>query len=996
MNRLRVLALFPALVVIVLAALGPTLAPRPAERAVGIPFADPGGEAWLGTDRLGRDVLSHLLYGGWGLLLLAAVIAVLVTVTACLLGAVVALRPRMGALIETATDFAMLVPVVLGILLVLTSWPDAGVYGLIAMAMMFGVPYCARVFAAAASGVAASGYVEAARASGESLPHLVFREVVPNLREVFAAQLGLRFVEAVYLVSTASFLHLPTTLGTGNWAVMVRDNASGLLLNPWSVLAPSIAIAIVAVSVNLAVTEFGRGTRSSVDAASVRQSPDLAGSPGRARNSPPGGVGAEGNSSAAVSARLPVAPGGGADVNGAPQASNVSAGSEYEAIGGHSGSGGGAAGSVDVLSAAEPPVVADGAVANNGAHPASDISAATESAAVAAHPGGCRAAGSVDALSATDPAVVPDGAIASNGAHPASDTSAGAESEAVAARPGVGGVAGSADVLSATEPPVVADAAVASYGARPVRDSGIGDVPRPIVVVDGLCVRGPSGQELVGPLSFRMSPGAITALTGPSGSGKTTVMRALLGQLPSGAVRAAGTVEVAGREVFALDSTALRRFRRTEITYVGQDPGSALNPLMRVRTLLAEVARDRAEPALLEAVRAVGLSAEHLRRRPGELSGGQQRRVALARALVRGTDVLVLDEPLAGLHGALRSEIGALLVDLAKRGTTILLSGHDTAAIHTIADQVIEVGTHPKAPLPSPASDANGASTFRPESAPSPEVADRIAVDRGSSARASVAPTAAESAMDNSGPPIALRASGINATIGKHRVLADIDLALTAGSALAVVGASGAGKTTLARVIAGLRAAEGGALALAEKSIELGGKRRIGRGGDGIQLVPQNPMSALNPRRTVAQTLGRPLRRIARVPKSAAPQRITELLDAVELPPVLAARYPHELSGGQRQRVALARALAAEPSVLICDEITSALDHATAASIMALLDRIRADRGTALLVITHDMTLVAGHCAELVVLDHGRIVESGRTAEVLANPVEQATHDLLV
>ncbi len=860
MNRLRVLALLPALLVIAAAALGPALAPKPAERAVGIPFADPSGAAWLGTDRLGRDVLSHLLYGGWGLLLLAAVIAVLVTAVSSVLGAVAALRSRVGALIETATDFAMLVPAVLGILLVLTTWPDAGVYGLIVVAMLFGAPYCARVFAAAAAGVAASGYVEAARASGETLAHLVFREVLPNLREVLAAQLGLRFVAAVYLVSTASFLHLPTTLGASNWAVMVRDNASGMLLNPWSVLAPSLAIAIVAVSVNLAVTEFGRGGRTSVmvETASIRRGADL-----------------------------------------------------------------------------------DGRV-----------------------------------VAQADSAIGPS------------------ESGAICDE-------GEADKTPAS-------------GTRSAELSGVSREPHPAVVVDGLFVRGPAGQELAGPLSFRMQPGSVTALTGPSGSGKTTVMRALLGQLPPGAVRATGTVTVAGHAVFALDSAALRRFRRTEITYVGQDPGSALNPLMRVRTLLAEVARDRSEPALLEALAAVGLSAEHLRRRPGELSGGQQRRVALARALVRRTGILVLDEPLAGLHGALRAEIGALLGDLAKRGTTILLSGHDTAAIHAIADQVIEVG----APAPdsrSAESDANAAITVPPVSAYRSHAAEHnesIAADpdgddlvrpRSGSGRpdtntknAAVPETPAHTTVDGSQPPIALRASGISVAIGRHRVLADIDLALTAGSALAVVGASGAGKTTLARVIAGLRAAESGSLALVDNPIEIGGKRRIGRGGDGIQLVPQNPMSALNPRRTVAQTLGRPLRRIARIPKSAAPQRITELLDAVELPAALTARYPHELSGGQRQRVALARALAADPAVLLCDEITSALDHATAASIMALLDRIRAERGTALLVITHDMNLVAGHCAELVVLDHGRIVESGRTDEVFANPTEQATHDLLV
>ncbi|MEV5834002.1 ABC transporter permease subunit [Nocardia sp. NPDC052112] len=252
----RCLTVTPALVLVVAAALGPSLATRPAEEAVGIPFARPGADSVLGTDRLGRDVLAQLLYGGWGLLLLAGVIAIAVTVLSCVLGAIAALRPRVGVLIEGVADFAILLPAVLGILLVLTAWPDAGGYGLVVVALLFGTPYCARVFAAAAAGVAASGYVEAAQASGETLPHLVFREVIPNLREVSAAQLGLRFVEGVYVVSTASFLQLPTTLGASNWAVMVRENSSGMLLNPWSVLAPSLAIAVVAVSVNLAVTSF--------------------------------------------------------------------------------------------------------------------------------------------------------------------------------------------------------------------------------------------------------------------------------------------------------------------------------------------------------------------------------------------------------------------------------------------------------------------------------------------------------------------------------------------------------------------------------------------------------------------------------------------------------------------------------------------------------------------------------------------------------------------
>lgn len=252
------LTVLPALLIVVLAAAGPFLAPHEPDEPVGMPFADPGPGAPLGTDRLGRDVLTGLLHGGWGLLLLAALVAVGVTVLGCVLGAVAALRPRVGRIIEGSADFAILVPALLGVLLVLTAWPEAGIAGLCVVALLFGVPYCARVFAAAAAGVAATGYVEVARASGETLPHLVFAEVVPNLREVVAAQLGLRFVAAVYLVSTASFLQLPATLGAANWALMVRDNGAGIVLNPWSVLAPGLAIAVVAVSVNLAVTALGR------------------------------------------------------------------------------------------------------------------------------------------------------------------------------------------------------------------------------------------------------------------------------------------------------------------------------------------------------------------------------------------------------------------------------------------------------------------------------------------------------------------------------------------------------------------------------------------------------------------------------------------------------------------------------------------------------------------------------------------------------------------
>lgn len=249
-----VMIALPAVLVVGCAVLGPWIAPHPVDEGIGIPYTQPSAGALLGTDHLGQDVLSHLLVGGWGLLVLAAVIAVFVTALATVIGTVAALRPRVGTGIERATDALMLVPPVLAILLVMLTWPESGAAGLVVIAVLIGTPYCARVFAAAASAVAATGYVEVAVANGEGLSYLVVHEVLPNLRSTLTTQLGLRFVEAMYLVSTAAFLQLPTTLGRSNWALMVRENSGGILLNPWSVVAPSLAIGILAVSMNFTIS----------------------------------------------------------------------------------------------------------------------------------------------------------------------------------------------------------------------------------------------------------------------------------------------------------------------------------------------------------------------------------------------------------------------------------------------------------------------------------------------------------------------------------------------------------------------------------------------------------------------------------------------------------------------------------------------------------------------------------------------------------------------
>ncbi|REF00867.1 ABC transporter permease [Thermomonospora umbrina] len=246
------LRLAPAALLIAAAVAGPWLTPHPLDAPVTAPYGPPGGDAPLGGDQLGRDVLSRLLAGGRELIAMALFIAVLVTGISAVLGAVGALRPRVGRVVERAADVLILLPAVLGILLITLSWPDGGRFAVIGVAVVLGVPYAVRFVAGAAAPVAASGYVEAATAGGERLGHLVLYEVLPNLRATVLALFGLRFVAAVYLVATAGFLQVGPQPPAADWALMIRENTAGVLLNPWGVLAPGIAIGLLAVSVNLA------------------------------------------------------------------------------------------------------------------------------------------------------------------------------------------------------------------------------------------------------------------------------------------------------------------------------------------------------------------------------------------------------------------------------------------------------------------------------------------------------------------------------------------------------------------------------------------------------------------------------------------------------------------------------------------------------------------------------------------------------------------------
>lgn len=242
----------PALVLVALALVGPLLAPHPIDAPVTFPYAEAGGDAPLGGDQLGRDVLSRLLTGGAPLIATALAISLVVTAAATAVGILAVLRPALGRWIERAADLTILLPSVLAIMLIALAWPGGGRLAVAAAATVLGIPYAVRIVAAAAAPVATAGFVEAAAAGGENLWRLTVHEVLPNLRSTVLALFGLRFVEGIYIVSVAAFLQLGPQPPEADWALMIRENAAGITLNPWAVGAPCLAIGLLAISVNLA------------------------------------------------------------------------------------------------------------------------------------------------------------------------------------------------------------------------------------------------------------------------------------------------------------------------------------------------------------------------------------------------------------------------------------------------------------------------------------------------------------------------------------------------------------------------------------------------------------------------------------------------------------------------------------------------------------------------------------------------------------------------
>ncbi len=513
------------------------------------------------------------------------------------------------------------------------------------------------------------------------------------------------------------------------------------------------------------------------------------------------------------------------------------------------------------------------------------------------------------------------------------------------------------------------------------------DVRNLRIVADGRGADGkPQETVIVDDISFTLQKGRVLGLIGESGAGKSTIGLAPLAYGRGGLRLAGGQVLLDGEDILALNSGAVRRIRGARVAYVAQSAAAAFNPAHRIGGQVVEAAvrhgrmtREQAFRRAEELFSLLGLPDPRGfgRRFPHQVSGGQLQRAMTAMALCAEPELVIFDEPTTALDVTTQIDVlAAIRAAIRETGTAALYITHDLAVVAQIADDIMVL--------------RNGRLV---ETGPTRHIVDTPQRDY-TKALLSVRHDRHQEKPDQ-GDRL-LTVEGVDARYGSGgKVLDGVSLHVPRGQTVAVVGESGSGKSTLARVITGLLPPSAGRIGFdgAALSPALAGRSTSDRRR--IQMIYQMADTALNPRHTVAEAIGRPLTFYHGLRGQARRARVASLLDEIELPHTLAARYPAELSGGQKQRVAIARALAAEPDLIICDEPTSALDPLVAAGILRLLDRVQKERQTSYLFITHDIATVRAIADAVAVMHRGRLVRFGPRSQALEPPFDAYTELLM-
>ena len=499
-----------------------------------------------------------------------------------------------------------------------------------------------------------------------------------------------------------------------------------------------------------------------------------------------------------------------------------------------------------------------------------------------------------------------------------------------------------------------------------------GEAPRHLVLVDDV--------------SVSVQKGRVLGLIGESGAGKSTIGLAAMSYGRGGVRLTGGQVLLNGRDIRAEGAAGLRALRGREVTYVAQSAAAAFNPAKRLMAQVIETSllhklmtKQQAEARAVELFRKLGLPEPETfgRRYPHQVSGGQLQRAMTAMALCPKPDLVIFDEPTTALDVTTQIDVLAAIKEAIRdTGVAAIYITHDLAVVAQVADDIL-VLRHGKA--------VEYGATDQIISAPVQDYTQAL-----------VSVRSIDHAEKTDAKPI-LRAQGITA---RYRgtdfdVLQDITVDVAAGQTLAIVGESGSGKSTLARVITGLLPARAGKITFDGRTLSPELASRSKDDLRQVQMIYQMADTAMNPRQTVGTIIGRPLEFYFGLKGEAKRARVQELLDQIEMGAGFENRYPAELSGGQKQRVCIARALAAKPKLILCDEVTSALDPLVADGILKLLLNLQAQEGVAYVFITHDLATVKAIADKIAVMYRGKVVRYGQKSDVLAPPFDDYT-DLLL
>jgi peptide/nickel transport system ATP-binding protein len=506
-------------------------------------------------------------------------------------------------------------------------------------------------------------------------------------------------------------------------------------------------------------------------------------------------------------------------------------------------------------------------------------------------------------------------------------------------------------------------------------------VSQPFIAVDNLSVSitDPRGnqREIVSDVSFSVKKGEVLALIGESGSGKTTIALSLLGYARSGCIFTKGKVQVGPYSMLGQPRHALEKLRGNTIAYIPQSAAAAFNPAYRIITQVVEGAMIHGRMSREEAENKARVIFAQLalpnpdrigERYPHEVSGGQLQRMIAAMALINDPELVILDEPTTALDVTTQIEVLKAFKEVVRlRETTAVYVSHDLAVVAQIADRIAvlrngrlqEVNAAGEL-IAHPQQDYTRDLLAAAEPVDRPRVTARNASDK---VLAVTNLSAGYGAIQPDGLPY-------------FTVLRDLTLEIGRGKALGVIGESGSGKSTLARVVAGIIPGVKGELRIGGESLAIDAPWKRDKNQRRMaQIVFQMADTALNPQRTVGEILRRPLDFYGLGYREQRQRRVLELLDMVKLPADAASRKPGELSGGQKQRVNLARALAAEPELLLCDEVTSALDTVVASTVLDLLAELRRELGLSMMFISHDLGTVSAICDDILVLYSGQMAE---------------------